>query len=85
VLRQARYLLEDGARVLVARLQALEVQDREAAEVADDAGRRRVNGRVERRGEARQVQVRSPRDQEMSTSSGSRVLRLGTMAISSSP
>src|SRR5918994_1009134 len=36
--RQTRYLLEDGARILVPGLYAFEVEDREAAEAPDGDG-----------------------------------------------
>src|SRR5215218_8598680 len=56
-LGQARYLLEDRTRVLVPGLQTLQVGHGQAPQGPDDTGRRRVHGRVERAGEARQVQV----------------------------
>jgi hypothetical protein len=47
VLGQARYLLEDGTRVLVPRLQSLEVEDGEAPQRPDDSCGRGIDGRVE--------------------------------------
>ena len=49
--------LELGLRVLVAGPDALEVQDREAAELADDAGRLRRDDAVHRRREQRELEA----------------------------
>jgi hypothetical protein len=47
VLGQARYLLEDGTRILVPRLKSLEVEYGEAPQRPDDARGRGIYGRVE--------------------------------------
>jgi hypothetical protein len=60
VLGQARYLLEDRLRVLVAGLQALQVQHREPAELSDDDRRAGVYGGVQGARQTREVQVQVP-------------------------
>jgi hypothetical protein len=57
VLGQARYLLEDGTRVLVPRLQPLEVEHGEATQRPDDSRARGIDGRVESTCQAGQVEV----------------------------
>ena len=76
--RELRDALELLLRVLVAGEDALEVQDGEAAEVADDARGARRDDAVHRRGEQRQLEpVRARASSVMSMSSGSRVRRDG--------
>ena len=83
---EAGDLLEQRLGVGVAGPQALEVQHAEAAE-APELGRRRPGDTTLSDGDA--MTGSSKRNasisQEMSTSSGSRVRRLGTMAMSSKP
>ena len=84
--RQRRDPLELRVGVLVARVDALEVEHAEAAELAErDRGRRRDDA-VHRRARASGSSSRcGPSFQPMSTSCGSRVRRLGTIAMSSKP
>ena len=53
VVRRRRDLREDRRRVVVARLDALEVQDREPTELRECPGEGRIDDRVHRRGEDR--------------------------------
>src|SRR3712207_2147476 len=57
VLGQARYLLEDGTRVLVPGLQSLEVQYGETSQRTDYARRRGVHGRIQSAGQTGQIEV----------------------------
>ena len=78
--------LELLLRVLVAGEDALEVEDAEAAELADDAGGRRRDDAVHGRRRAAGARTGTgPSVQLMSMSSGSRVRRDGTIAMSSKP
>ena len=86
VAREGGDPLELLVGVLVAAEDALEVEDGEAAELADDAGARRARRR--RRARLRASAARTGRDRAssvMSMSSGSRVRREGTIAMSSNP
>ena len=79
-------LLEERLGVLVAGPEALEVEHADAAEPADlDRGGRATRRRPWPTPCSGSSKRKASISQEMSTSSGSRVRRLGTMAMSSNP